>query len=314
MSTRWARYVAVGDSMTEGLWDPYPIPGGTAAGGAQAAAEAGRELPVQDEEAPLRGWADRLAETLSERRIADGGAPLEYANLAVRGRLLGPILEAQLPAALEAGADLVSVVGGGNDLLRPNADPDRLGARLERGVRTAREAGADVLLATGTDTRRAPLLAAIRPKVAVYNAHIWSIARRNGAYVVDVWGLRALQDWRMWAEDRIHLSNEGHHRVAQAALVALGLTPDDPGWTHPLPPGAPVPVREQWRTDAAWVRREVGPWAARHLRGRSSGDGRVAKRPELTPVAPADRASGSASWADTPDGAPGTGDAGGHHG
>src|SRR5690625_251166 len=194
--------------MTEGLWDPYPIPGGTAAGGAQAAAEAGRELPVQDEEAPLRGWADRLAETLSERRIADGGAPLEYANLAVRGRLLGPILEAQLPAALEAGADLVSVVGGGNDLLRPNADPDRLGARLERGVRTAREAGADVLLATGTDTRRAPLLAAIRPKVAVYNAHIWSIARRNGAYVVDVWGLRALQDWRMWAEDRIHRSEE----------------------------------------------------------------------------------------------------------
>jgi len=298
--------------MTEGLWDPYSISGGTAAGGVQAVAPEAVDSPAEPGEAPLRGWADRLALALSERRIADGGAPLEYANLAVRGRLLGPILDAQLPAALKAGADLVSVVGGGNDLLRPNADPDRLAARLERGVRAARETGADVLLATGTDTRRAPLLAAIRPKVAVYNAHIWSIARRNGAYVLDVWGLRALRDWRMWAEDRIHLSSEGHHRVAQAALVALGLTPDDPGWTRPLPPGAPVPVREQWRTDAAWVRREVGPWAARHLRGRSSGDGRVAKRPVLAPVAPAARAGESASGTGTPGGASGTSDSGGH--
>lgn len=261
MSVGWRRYIAVGDSMTEGLWDPY--------------AEGGQEL---------RGWADRLAAALSARQVADGGAQLEYANLAVRGRLLGSILEAQLPEALEAGADLVSVVGGGNDLLRPNADPDRLAARLERAVRTAREAGVHVLLATGTDPRRAPLLGAIRPKVAVYNAHIWSIARRTGADVVDVWGLRALQDWRMWSEDRIHLSAEGHHRVAQAALVALSLAPDDPQWARPLPAAEPIPARDQWRTDAAWLRREVYPWARRHLRGRSSGDGRTAKRPVAGPL------------------------------
>lgn len=261
MSVGWRRYIAVGDSMTEGLWDPY--------------AEDGQEL---------RGWADRLAAALSARKVADGGARLEYANLAVRGRLLGPILQTQLPEALAAGADLVSVVGGGNDLLRPNADPDRLAARLERAVRTARQHGAHVLLATGTDPRRAPLLGAIRPKVAVYNAHIWSIARRTGADVVDVWGLRALQDWRMWAQDRIHLSSEGHHRVAQAALVALGLAPDDPQWAKPLPAAAPIPARDQWRTDAAWLRRDVYPWARRHLRGRSSGDERTAKRPVAVPL------------------------------
>ncbi|WP_268957810.1 SGNH/GDSL hydrolase family protein [Ruania zhangjianzhongii] len=262
MSVSWHRYIAVGDSMTEGLWDPY--------------AEEGEQL---------RGWADRLAAALSARRVADGGARLEYANLAVRGRLLGPILDVQLPEALAAGPDLVSIVGGGNDLLRPNADPDRLAVRLERAVRSARAAGAQVLLATGTDPRRAPLLGAIRPKVAVYNAHIWSIARRTGADVVDVWGLRALQDWRMWAQDRIHLSPEGHHRVAQAALVALGLPPEDPDWARPLPAAEPIPVRDQWRTDAAWLRREVYPWARRHLRGRSSGDGRSAKRPDAAPLA-----------------------------
>ena len=261
MSVGWRRYIAVGDSMTEGLWDPY--------------AEDGQEL---------RGWADRLAAALSARQVADGGAQLEYANLAVRGRLLGSILETQLPEALAAGADLVSVVGGGNDLLRPKADPDRLAVRLERAVRTAREAGVHVLLATGTDPRRAPLLGAIRPKVAVYNAHIWSIARRTGADVVDVWGLRALQDWRMWSEDRIHLSSDGHHRVAQAALVALGLAPDDPQWARPLPAAEPIPARDQWRTDAAWLRREVYPWARRHLRGLSSGDGRTAKRPVAGPL------------------------------
>src|SRR5699024_8083505 len=111
------------------------------------------------------------------------------------------------------------------------------------------------LLATGADTRFAPLLAAIRPKVAVFNAHVWSIARRTGAHVVDVWGLRALQDERMWAEDRIHLTPEGHHRVAQAALVGLGLEPDDADFGAPLPVGvrASGAGRERLRWD--WSRR-----------------------------------------------------------
>ena len=272
----WQRYVAIGDSMTEGLWDetgPTTNP-------------AGQDPASSAVEPALRGWADRLAEVLSARRMHDGAAPLDYANLAVRGRLLGPITTEQLPTALAATPDLISIVGGGNDLLRPNASPDRLAGQLERAVRTARATGADVLLATGADTRFAPLLAAIRPKVAVFNAHVWSIARRTGAYVVDVWGLRALQDERMWAEDRIHLTPEGHHRVAQAALVGLGLEPDDADYGAPLPARvrASGARRQKLRRDVTWLREDVGPWAARHLRGHSSGDGRGPKRPELTPV------------------------------
>ncbi|UFU03542.1 SGNH/GDSL hydrolase family protein [Ruania suaedae] len=257
---RWRRYVAIGDSMTEGLWDPHP------------------EHPDH-----LLGWADRLSAAIANRQRAAGQLPLEYANLAVRGRLLGPILEDQLPRALETSPDLISIVGGGNDLLRPGSDPDRLAVRLDRAVRTARAAGTDVLLATGTDTRNAGLLRGIRPRVAIYNAHLWSIARRHGAHVLDVWGLLPLQDWRMWAQDRIHLSPLGHARVADAALVALGLEPEHPDWDVPLTRLPAPPTAQRLRADAAWMHRDVLPWAGRRLRGRSSGDTQQAKRSQPGP-------------------------------
>ncbi|MBO9567947.1 MULTISPECIES: SGNH/GDSL hydrolase family protein [Cellulomonas] len=258
---RWSRYVAVGDSFTEGLWD---APDG--------------------EDAPLRGWADQLASHLSARRTAAGLPALEYANLAVRGRLMRPILTEQVPAARAMAPDLVSLVGGGNDILRPSVDVDRVAADLERAVARLRADGADVLLSTGFDARESPLVRTTRSRTGVFSAHVWSIARRHGAYVLDLWGMRSLLDWRMWAEDRIHLTTDGHARVAQGALVALGLPPDRADWDDPLAPLPPVPRLERVRADAHWLREHAYPWATRRLRRRSSGDARVAKRPEPLPV------------------------------
>ena len=266
----WRRYVALGDSFTEGLWD---VPGG------EPPSRTGDGDPVL----ACRGWADLLALHLADRSTAQG-TELAYANLAVRGRLLGPILGEQVPEALTMAPDLVSLVGGGNDMLRPTADPDRLATDLERAVATLRAAGADVLLATGMDAQDSPVVRRTRPRVAVLNSHVWSIARRHGAHVLDVWGMRSLRDWRMWAPDRIHLTTEGHRRVAQGALVALGLEPDDAAWDDPLTPLPPLPRTDQLRGDAAWVRAHVYPWATRRLRGRSSGDERRPKRPTLGPV------------------------------
>lgn len=283
----WRRYVAVGDSFTEGLWD---LPDGTAP-------ERSTVVPT----GVCRGWADLLAGHLAERAAsgrsgAEPGAapgsgprdaapePFRYANLAVRGRLLGPIVREQVPAALALGPDLVSVVGGGNDLLRPAADPDHLAAQLDDAVGRLRAAGVDVLLATGMDVRNSPVIRRTRSRVAVFNAHVWSIARRHDAHVLDVWGMRSLHDWRMWAPDRIHLTTEGHRRVAQAALVALGLEPDDERWDDPLAPLPPLPVAERVRQDAGWLRDHAYPWATRRLRRRSSGDERLPKQPELQEV------------------------------
>lgn len=257
---RWTRYVAIGDSFSEGLWD----------------APDGRD-------APLRGWADVLASRLSARRVEAGLAPLEYANLAIRGRKLHGIVVDQVPAALALQPDLVSLVGGGNDILRPTADVDRLARELERAVVRLRESGADVLLGTGFDAV-GPLVSTTRSRVGVFNAHLWSIARRQGAYVVDLWGMRSLRDWRMWAEDRIHLTTDGHARVAQGALVGLGQAPDRADWDDPLAPQPPTPRLQQARANAVWLREHAYPWATRRLRGRSSGDGLQPKRAVPTPV------------------------------
>ncbi|WP_448631282.1 SGNH/GDSL hydrolase family protein [Cellulomonas soli] len=221
---------------------------------------------------------------LSQRRTAAGLEPLEYANLAIRGRLLRPILREQVPAALDLKPDLVSLVGGGNDILRPSVDVDRLARDLEAGVVRLRRAGIDVLLGTGVDSADSPLVRATRARVGVFNAHVWSIARRHGAAVVDLWGMRSLNDWRMWADDRIHLTGEGHARVAQAALVALGLTPDVPDWDQPAEPPAAVRRLAQVRDDARWAKVHLYPWATRRLRGTSSGATRTAKRPQAGPV------------------------------
>jgi lysophospholipase L1-like esterase len=262
--TRWTRYVALGDSFTEGMSDTD----GLAPDGSQG----------------YRGWADRLAGLLHTASLDAGGPGLEYANLAVRGRLLPQILAEQLPVALTSGADLVSIVGGGNDVLRPGADPDALAERLEDAVARLRATGADVLMATGVDPRNSPLIKVTRGKVAVYNAHIWSIAARQGARVLDLWGLRALLDWRLWAADRIHLADEGHRRVALLAATTLGLGVDDDGWAVPLPPLPARPRRETLAEDARWMRGYVAPWLRRRLRGQSSGDGRSAKRPTALPL------------------------------
>jgi lysophospholipase L1-like esterase len=257
---RWRRYVALGDSLTEGLCDPSP-PGSAH---------------------PWRGWADRVAEGLAGRADA-AGEPFEYANLAVRGRLLHQIVAEQVPVAIEQGADLVSLVGGGNDVLRPGVDVDAVTELLEGAVVRLVDSGATVLLSTSYDPRLAPLVRRTRGLAAVFAANVWSVARRRGAVVLDLWGMRALQDPRMWAEDRIHLTAEGHRRVAAQALDLLGVGGEE-GWATPLDPTPARSRGQAWRQDAAWVRGHVVPWVGRRLRGRSSGDGLTAKRRVPAPV------------------------------
>ena len=91
----------------------------------------------------------------------------------------------------------------------------------------------------------------------------------------------------MWGEDRIHLSTEGHQRVAQAGLAALGLETTE-GWDEPLPKRPPLPAGERRRERARWAVSYAGPWVQRRLTGRSSGDSVTAKLAEPTPFGPKD--------------------------
>lgn len=256
----WTRYVAIGDSFTEGMSDPDPT-----------------------RPDAYVGWADRLAHHLDA--VADHEhLPFGYANLAVRGRKLADVVGPQLEAAVALQPDLVSMVGGGNDLLRPTVNLDSLAARIEDAVVRLRQTGTDVLLATPTDTRDAGLFKPLRGRHAVHTANLFTIAQRHGCFVLNLWGMAALRDWRMWAQDRIHLTSEGHRRVALAALAALGHRTDPADWTTPLPAAARGNRREALREHATWARTYAGPWVQRRLQGRSSGDTVDAKRPRLEHV------------------------------
>ncbi|AOZ73041.1 hypothetical protein BK816_06860 [Boudabousia tangfeifanii] len=282
-------YVAIGDSFSEGMCDPYP-------------------------NGEYRGWTDRLAGKLSYLRVEAGLCKLKYANLAIRGRLIKPILAEQFGAALEMKPDLLSLVGGGNDLLRPGSDPDTVADGLEKAVRIATQRGIKVLLATSSNSRDGGLIAKTRGPNGILNSYIWSIASRYGCAVLDLWGMQALRTWPAWAPDRIHLTPAGHELVARAALDALGLpivtVGDRENWGGvDLPTeGAPweiVPagwqeVNKSLSDNVEWARNDFWPWIVRHAKGRSSGDGRTPKWPSLTSV-PAEGLSEplQTSWAES---------------
>ncbi|MFB7471437.1 SGNH/GDSL hydrolase family protein [Kitasatospora sp. NPDC056184] len=248
-------YVALGDSFTEGLNDP-------AADGAFA------------------GWADRLAVLLAADRPPGG---FRYANLAVRGRLLDQVVAEQVPQVRRIQPDLVTFCAGGNDILRPGSDPDEVAERFEAAVAQLADSAGTVLICTGFDTRGVPLLKHLRGKIATYNGHMRAVADRHGCTVADLWSLRAVQDRRAWSEDRLHLSPEGHQRVALLAARSLGLrTAQDP--EAPWPSAPVLSSAEQRRENLQWAREFLLPWVGRRLRGESSGDHVEAKRPELLPL------------------------------
>ena len=261
----WRRYVAIGDSFSEGIGDPDP-----------------------DRPGYHRGWADRLAEELS--RLTPPGEDLAYANLAVRGKLLDQIAEDQVEPALALRPDLISVCAGGNDILR-GADPDEIAARLDAVVERLASDGATVLLFNATDVKGTPVIGRIRGTVAIYNENVRTIALRHDALVPDMWSLKDLARREMWAEDRLHFSALGHHTIAAMVLDTLGV---EHGLEHlRLSPPAPRTWRAARASDAAWVRTHLAPWVVRRLRGVSSGDGVTAKRPVPEPLFGAPMPQGS---------------------
>jgi lysophospholipase L1-like esterase len=249
----WSRYVALGDSFTEGIGDPEPrSPGGH------------------------RGWADRVAEVLSQQ--TDDFA---YANLAVRGKLIKQILNEQVEPAVALRPDLITISAGGNDVIRPGTDPDQIAALLDQAVGMLSSGGATVVVFTGVDVGFSPVFRGIRGKVAIYNENIRAIAARYDCIVADQWSLTDIQDTRMWAPDRLHLAPLGHHTVARMVLAALNV-PND---LEPLRP-EPLPVRT-WRQarseDLSWARAYLVPWVVRRIRHQSSGDHVLPKRPDASP-------------------------------
>jgi lysophospholipase L1-like esterase len=254
-AAQWTRFVALGDSITEGWCDPVVGPG-----------------------EPWFGWADRLAHEIDghQRARHPNARRLEFANLAVRGRRIRHVVEEQVPSAIAMRADLVSVLIGGNDLSAVRVDPDALAAHLETGVAQLARSGATVLLATAYDPGFSRYLRMLRGRAAVFTANVHAIAARHGCLVLDLWTIPGLAEPGMWSEDRVHPSTRGHLALLFAASKVLRLP--DPVHPSEIDDGDRLP-------NSVWFRRHALPWLARRVRQVSSGDGRGPKLPQPTPVA-----------------------------
>ncbi|MFF8279782.1 SGNH/GDSL hydrolase family protein [Streptomyces lateritius] len=253
----YTRYVALGDSQTEGLGDGEDTTG-------------------------LRGFADRLAE-----RIAETSPDLTYANLGVRGRLAGQVRAEQLAPALALRPDVATVVAGMNDLLRPRFDADEVAGHLEAMFAALTARGVTVATVTFPDaTRIVPLARPVGSRVTALNARIREAAGVHGVLVADTFPHAVVTDSRLWSPDRLHASPLGHARIAAALAHALALPGSGEEWTHPLPerPHTPSNALRAVLAELRWTATFLGPWIGRRLRGRSSGDGRTAKRPDMLPL------------------------------
>jgi lysophospholipase L1-like esterase len=265
MANRLSRYVAVGDSFTEGLDD------------------------LRDDGSP-RGWADRVADVLSQTEPG-----FRYSNLAVRSLRINAIVDTQVPAAVAMCPDLVTIAGGGNDILGLRTDVDHIARRFDDAVAMLTAAGATTVVFTGFDPRtQLPPGRFIAGRTADYNTRIAATARRYGALLVDLWTMPELADTRLWSPDRLHLSAAGHLHVAGAVLDRLG-RPTPEGWPIRLDPPASTSRLRARASDVMWSREHLLPWAVRKIRGRAAGDGRTAKHPSLTSWVPEDSSANTSA-------------------
>ena len=254
MKPQFKRYVAIGDSSTEGLQDP------DGAGG-------------------YRGWANRLAERVAE---AQGG--LLYANLGVRGKRSREIRDEQLGPALALSPDLATLFAGSNDILERGFDSGTLRAELADMMASLVAANAVVLTFTLPDlTGVMPIGRLLAPRVRAMNDAIRQAAAATGALLIDFAAHSVGSDPRLWSADRFHVNAEGHARIAAALAQALDLPGTDDAWQQPLPG---MDRRSRWtRMVESWS------WYRRHLPERIWPDRKVeapfrAKRPRLEPVHP----------------------------
>lgn len=252
MST-FNRFIALGDSLTEGLSDKYS-------------------------DGTYRGWADRVADALASQHDS-----FSYANLAVRGKLLEQVVSEQLNVALpliQGATTVVSFHAGANNILRPKLELETVISNYKNAVNVLTDTGAKVLVFTVREVSnpKSKTEKYWNERFGPFNENVRKVARETGAVLMDANSREVFGDPRMLAKDRLHLSSEGHRRVAAAVLKELGM-PHDTDFADEMPPyrKAPAPIRIVGT--AVWGVGFLVPWAIRRITGKSSGDGRTAKYP-----------------------------------
>jgi lysophospholipase L1-like esterase len=247
----FTRFIALGDSMTEGMCDDIV-------------------------DGQYRGWADRLADVLAEQTKG-----FSYFNLAIRGKLLHQVINDQIPIAkryIEGPQTLVSFNAGANDVLRPNYKPEKAMAEYRAAVADLAATGATLILYTAIEKVDGKGKAAElwHQRFSDFNINVRAVAKEHGAFLAEARRAPYLGDKRFLHSDRLHLNTEGHRRFAEGVKEVLGL-PFDSTWNLPLGPAPKKNFLVEKAINVKWIITFVIPWIWRRLRGKSSGDGRSAK-------------------------------------
>ncbi|MQS15444.1 SGNH/GDSL hydrolase family protein [Streptomyces kaniharaensis] len=236
---RWAtgepvRFVALGDSLTEGVGDP-----------------------VAD---GWRGWAAVLA-----RSLAPEGTGVEFTNLARSGALTVDLTTSQLPAALAQRPELAAVVVGGNDTLRAGFDIRRTTRELDATLGELSAHGAQLLTACLPDPGAllrlpAPLARPLARRMRAVNTVVHALTARHRAVHLHIAELPWHEERRLLSADRLHPSAEGHRLIAHRfhELLATAGRPLGPA------PGDHVPAeRPPGRAaDLWWMATRGTRWVA----------------------------------------------------
>src|ERR1700758_2964979 len=253
--TGYGRYVAIGDSQTEGLWDGDDTAGGL-------------------------GFADRLAVMLDS--LYPG---LQYANLAIRGKLVADVLREQVPEALAMQPDLITVCIGMNDVIQPGRSFARALADLDDVHAALAESGATVVTTTFPNVAQfLPLGRLVSGRLARINDAISAAADHYDFRLVNLYHAASMRDLDTWDVDRVHASTKGHILFAAAAAEALNLPGSNHDWAEASGSPTRLPFGSRTYGKLRWMQEKFTPWVWRRLRGKSSADGRVPKRPNLEPV------------------------------
>ena len=247
-------YVAIGDSLSEGLGDFSFL-----------------ERRVHS------GWTDRLA-TLLAREADLEGREFRYANLAIRGANIAAIMGSQLDRALLLKPDLVTVMAGQNDFFCRAENLPELERVYREGIQKLLDAGCRVIVSNTINPIHLVVFRRLARLATTMTEMIERVAKDLNVPIHDVHRIDSLAEVRYWAEDMVHFSGPGHIKVANKAAELLQLRyrlsefDDCEIW---------IPKRGLIGT-SRWVLLHVIPFMVRRARGVTSGDGLEPKLPELT--------------------------------
>ena len=254
MHQPFRKYVALGDSLTEGLGDD------------------GFSKNRKD-----KGWADRLANLLA-CEAANAGQSFSYANLAIRGQNTLSILTCQLELALDMKPDLVTIMTGANDLRSLNERLPSMVALMRGAISRLQAIGTKVVLISLAQPAHLDFAKSFVQRSKVWAQTLQELASELDVELVNVNQMAVFSSLQYWSGDLVHYSARGHIKITNAVAEQLKLEVRD--YSEPMAGLEKLSVLHMIK----WSIVDVLPFIGRQIRGVNAGTGMEPKELNLREV------------------------------